>query len=216
MLPEEACWIGDVLASTTLAEGATVVDLGSSTEEFRRLVQPYIDYRVFLPLRRRGVRVLHVDARDGDGIDIQLDIAAAQTIPRELLGRASVTLCCNMLEHVVDRARVIDNLRQIVMPGGICIVTVPLAYRYHADPIDTGYRPTPDSLASALANAGLQPEHRARIPVTCDYTDEPHSTLARVAWRGKQAIARRLLRRSVPMRAEGLVSAVVARRPTRG
>jgi hypothetical protein len=55
-----------------------------------------------------------------------------------------------MLEHVRDRAAVTAACEEIVGPGGLILATVPSSFPYHADPIDTGYRPAPDELAAAF------------------------------------------------------------------
>ena len=79
MFVEEAQWIRAVLEECGPSAG-TVIDLGSSTEEFRRLQQPHIDYFVFLPLRRRRLSIVHVDAKAADGVDVVVDLAATNAL----------------------------------------------------------------------------------------------------------------------------------------
>ena len=40
---------------------------------------------------------------------------------------------------------------ELLPQGGLFFVTVPYSYHYHADPIDTMYRPSPEELASLFA-----------------------------------------------------------------
>jgi SAM-dependent methyltransferase len=141
---EEAAWVERALARLELPAGARVLDVGSSTREFRTEVQPHIDRHVFAPLRARGVRPVHLDAKDADGVDVVLDLSDPALDPAAALGeRFDVVLCMNMLEHVVDRERTADRVLALVAPGGHLLVTVPRSYRRHLDPIDTMYRPSP-------------------------------------------------------------------------
>jgi hypothetical protein len=49
---------------------------------------------------------------------------------------------------VTDRPLLAKICREIVSPGGYIIISVPYSYPYHADPIDTYFRPSPAELAS--------------------------------------------------------------------
>jgi SAM-dependent methyltransferase len=45
-------------------------------------------------------------------------------------------LCMNVLEHVFDVQRAVDNLRKALRPGGKLLIAVPFVYPYHDEPID--------------------------------------------------------------------------------
>jgi hypothetical protein len=62
-------------------------------------------------------------------------------------------LVANLLEHVRDRAAVAAACQEIVGAGGLILATVPSSYPYHADPIDTLYRPSPQALAALFARS---------------------------------------------------------------
>lgn len=146
MFREEAEWIRKILASLPL-DGLALANLGSSTKEFRQNVQPHIQEEVIAPLEMRGARWTHIDAKNGDGIDIIADISSSE-FPIQINNQYDLVLCTNMLEHVEDIEKVIYNIWSIARPGGYLLVTVPLRYPLHYDPIDNGFRPTPDELAS--------------------------------------------------------------------
>src|SRR5689334_8171708 len=97
MLLEEAMWIADQVAGL-LETGAvsSVIDLGSSTEEFRRLDQPYIDYYIFLPLRRAEVAVIHVDARAAEGVDVVADVTDPSVDLLQRARPADLVFCTNL------------------------------------------------------------------------------------------------------------------------
>jgi hypothetical protein len=60
--------------------------------------------------------------------------------------------CCNVLEHLPRKVlrQMPEILGSIIGHGDYLLITVPLSYPYHADPIDTLYRPSPGQLASFL------------------------------------------------------------------
>jgi SAM-dependent methyltransferase len=146
MFVDEACWLEQILARLKLASGSKVLDIGSSTLSFRTVVQPHIDRHVFAPLRRRGVAISHLDARAEPGVDIVADITTLEGVPSDF----DAVICTSLLEHVVDREDTARNICRVVKPGGTLILTVPRRYPLHADPIDTGYRPTPEQLSELV------------------------------------------------------------------
>ena len=119
-------------------------------EALPRGVEAYIDRDIFEPLARAGARVVHSDLKAGEGVDIGGDLfdAAVQARLREL--RADAIVACNIMEHLPNdyRQRFPGVLDSLLPPGGTLVVTVPYSYPYHADPIDTLYRPSPTELCA--------------------------------------------------------------------
>jgi len=153
MLEGEAISVRELL----LGAGAIspLLDIGSSTASFRSVSQSHIERELFGPLRAAGVQVLHCDLKAQEGVDIVGDVADKDT-RRTLAGRGfRCILMANILEHVRDRRCVIEACEEIVGPGGLILATVPSSCPYHADPIDTYYRPSPKSLAAAFTRCEL-------------------------------------------------------------
>ena len=127
-----------------------LLNLGSSTREFRELRKPHIDAKLFAPLRQAGIEVFHSDLKKADGVDLAGDILdPGVRVALKARGFRCVLLS-NLLEHVRDRRAVAEACADIVGPGGLILATVPRSYPFHADPIDTGYRPSPAKLAQAF------------------------------------------------------------------
>src|SRR4051812_35141466 len=148
MFEAEAIRIREIL----LAQGAVspLLNLGSSTGDFRRAAKPHIERQLFAPLAEAGGIVVHSDLKAGEGIDVVGDILDP-SMTADLKGRGfKCVLLANVLEHVRDRPGVAAACEAIVGPGGLILATVPSSYPYHADPIDTYYRPSPIALASAF------------------------------------------------------------------
>ncbi len=141
------------LREILLAQGeiSPLLNLGSSTRAFREQARPHIEHALFAPLRAAGVAVVHSDLKQADGVDLAGDVIDPAV--RAGLKRRGfrALLIANMLEHVRDREAVTAACEEIVGPGGLILATVPSSFPYHADPIDTGYRPAPAELAAAFA-----------------------------------------------------------------
>lgn len=132
-----------------------LLNLGSSTRAFREDAKPHIDRDLFGPLRAAGVTVFHSDLKQADGVDLAGDILDP-AVRADLRGRGfRAVLIANMLEHVRDRDAVTAACEEIVGPGGLILATVPSSYPYHADPVDTGYRPDPAALAASFRHSEL-------------------------------------------------------------
>jgi hypothetical protein len=127
-----------------------LLNLGSSTLGFRTAVKPYIENRLFAPLRAAGVEIVHCDLKDGEGVDISGDILDPVVRARLVAMRFRCVLAANLLEHVRDRAAIIEACEDIAGPGGLILATVPSSAPYHADPIDTLFRPTAVALAASF------------------------------------------------------------------
>lgn len=155
MLLIEAIQIGKTISKLSSAEISPVLNLGSSTRVFREQEQPYIYENIFSPLEQRGIRVVHVDLKKADGVDIAGDIydPKMQQQIKEL--QPKLLLCCNMLEHVRYPEGLARICEETVAPGGYLIVTAPRSFPYHPDPIDTMYRPAPQELASLFPSCSL-------------------------------------------------------------
>lgn len=161
MVQEEAMWIEQVLSTLKLSAGACVMDVGSSTEEFRLRTQPYIEGRVFRPLRQRGITVVHVDQKAAPGVDIVVDIE--RLVPETLGRKFDAILCASLLEHVQQPALVARTLTACVKPGGWLLITVPQRYPWHPDPIDTGFRPGTRQLAALFPHTDLARAQTVRV-----------------------------------------------------
>jgi len=153
MFDTEAARLCEILLGA--GEASPLLNLGSSTRAFRERAKPHIEARLFAPLREAGIAVVHSDLKAADGVDVVGDIFDPAVRARlKAMGFRSI-LIANMLEHVRDRAAAAAACEEILGPGGLILATVPSSYPYHADPIDTGYRPAPTELAALFTRSAM-------------------------------------------------------------
>ena len=140
------------LAELPAAALSPMINIGSGTLCHRSIDNPWIERVLIDGLRGRGIDVVHVDARDGEGIDIKADLFDDSQVATIKAKAPRAVLCTNVLEHVAELARFCAALGGLVETGGYLIVTVPRSYPYHRDPIDTMFRPTPQEIAALFPN----------------------------------------------------------------
>lgn len=152
MLFDEAKRIGEWIDELGDGAGRVCLNIGSSTEDFRTQVQPFIHEFVVSRLEQRGWRVVHCDMKAASGVDEVGDLMEPEFRASLRKHDADLLLCSNLLEHVTSPPDLISACADIVRPGGCCLITVPRSYPYHPDPLDTMYRPSPAELAKLLPN----------------------------------------------------------------
>jgi hypothetical protein len=138
----ESQWLGQRLAKISDDELFPLLNVGSSTLEFRTKDQPYIDEYIFAPLRARGGKVIHLDMKAAPGVDIVGNLLLPEFLEQLKGMEIRSVMISNLLEHVTNRQEVCDALMEILPPDGYLIVSGPRDYPYHSDPIDTMFRPT--------------------------------------------------------------------------
>ena len=77
--------------------GGPVLNIGSSTAAFTTKAQPWIDEHVFAPMRARGVRVVNVDLKATEGVDLVGDICDAGFQQQVAAQSGTAILCSNLL-----------------------------------------------------------------------------------------------------------------------
>lgn len=89
--------------------------------------------RPYEPLfARHADRYVGVDVVDGPGVDV---VAMAEDLPFESES-FDCAVCSQMLEHAKEPERVIAELRRVLRPGGVALVSTHGVIRYHPDPDD--------------------------------------------------------------------------------
>ena len=148
MMRCDAEWLGRTLAQLSAEELSPLLNIGSSSQRFRTVVQPYVHELVFAPLEHRGVRVVHSDLKAVAGVDVTGDIFDDRDFAKLKAVGARAVVCTHMYEHVRDRDELTRRLLELLPEGGRFFVTVPSSYHEHQDPIDTMFRPSPHELAA--------------------------------------------------------------------
>ena len=152
MLFKESIWIKSELAELLKllpAREITLLNLGSSSEEFSSESQPYIWENVFRPLKDQ-VRVVNVDIRHEPGVDLVLDFLDPGDRKELIEIKPDIILVSNLLEHLDSAVEGIKSLSMLGTPGTYIVLTGPRLFPFHPDPIDKGFRPSKRKLRALL------------------------------------------------------------------
>lgn len=116
-----------------------VLDLGCGAQPYRALLSPAADYT-------------GADVQPGQGVDALLTPGEPLPFPD---GCFDAILCTQVLEHVEDLGGTVAEMRRVLRPGGLLLVSVPAIYQVHGAPHD--YRRfTEHGLASELRGFRIQ------------------------------------------------------------
>lgn len=143
----ESEWLRDQMAKIPDGDLFPLLDVGSSTLDFRTRVQPYIEANLFEPLRARRGRVIHLDIKDSPGVDVVGDLLDPEFCEQLAAMNVRSVMLANVLHHLVDPRPLTSAVARLVPSGGHIIVSGPNRYPVHHDPIDTMLRPSPEEVA---------------------------------------------------------------------
>jgi SAM-dependent methyltransferase len=155
MLLEEAKWFSHKISLLNPQAIFPMLNVGSSTEKFRRVELPWIDQYIFRPFREKKYPTVHLDIREGPGVDIVGDLSDPQFLEKMARMNFRSVFCANVFEHVPHREDLGRALTRIVSSGGYLFVSCPYQYPFHADPIDTMFRPNVNELARLFPQASI-------------------------------------------------------------
>jgi len=150
MLHEEARWWRHIIGEIEPSLLYPMLNVGSSTEHFRTVEQPFIDLYLFRPAREKGQTVVHLDTKGDAGVDMVGDLTQESFRETLVAMNFNSVFCSHLLEHVAEdtRAPICAAISQVLPKGGYLFVSCPRRFPYHPDPIDTRFRPTTEDLAA--------------------------------------------------------------------
>lgn len=122
-----------------------VLDVGSGAQPYRPLLSPeatYVAIDAALAVSEFGYQIPGTTYFEGE------------TWPVESTS-VDVVLCTETLEHVLDPSRFLEEAQRCLRPGGVLLVTVPFAARWHYIPHDY-WRFTPSALKYLLERASFK------------------------------------------------------------
>lgn len=120
-----------------------MLDIGCGVKPYRALFRSFVDTHIGLdvPQSMHGAHVIDAFA---SSLDLPCKTGVFDTV-----------LCTEVLEHVPDAGRALNEICRVLKPGGHAIVTTPFLYRVHEAPYDF-QRLTQFGLERLASDAGLE------------------------------------------------------------
>lgn len=122
---------------TRYVSGKTL-DFGAGSAKYRNIISPHAsEYITFDMLPGEHIDVV------GDALNPPFPDSTFDTV-----------ISTQMLEHIERPWIVVNRIKRILKPGGVCIITAPFLVPYHADPNDF-FRYTKQGMESLFKNEGF-------------------------------------------------------------
>ena len=125
MLKEEATWVKNGLGRYFEDTGFPLLNVGSSTFEFRNQTQPFIQNEIFTPIQQQNKKVIHTDIKNMNGVDLVGDLNEAHFRSKLKYKGIKSILCSNLLEHLERPKLICTSILDILPVNGKLIITVP-------------------------------------------------------------------------------------------
>ena len=154
MKVEESTWISEHIFKYA-KPGDKLLNIGSSTLDFRSIIQPHIEQNIFSKLKERGIATIHTDIQNAKGVDLVGNLLDEEFIKVLEKKKFDFILCSNLLEHLEEINPICYIIERILKKKGFAIITVPYNYPYHLDPIDNMFRPNVKELSNKFTNLEL-------------------------------------------------------------
>jgi hypothetical protein len=154
VLLNESLWFREKM-KLYIQKGDVFLNLGSSTNEFRKKLQPHVHANLIQPLETKAVKIYHVDIKQDDGVDLVGDIINPNFLEQLKKLAPAGLICSNLLEHLKDRENFSRSIVELIPAGGYVFASCPKDYPYHPDPIDTMFRPTLQELAAEFPSTRI-------------------------------------------------------------
>jgi len=145
---EESLIIEKLIAKKK-GESYIAVNLGSGDINNLLLKKPWIEKNIFSHFKKK----IDIDKIAFDDVDIFGDLANPSIYKSiKKIECNKIFFLCNVLEHVPSKNRkiILNNIYACMNSGDGLIISVPYDYPYHADPIDTMYRPSAKALSREI------------------------------------------------------------------
>lgn len=146
MMLNESLWVKNMILGLNFAEGIHVLNFGCQDKMYLK-TRPQIEENIIKPTLENNYRLFNFDLLPKEGVDFYGDILEDDIFKELKRYSFSVIYCFNVLEHVEKIEAVCERLESVVRSKGYILVTVPYCYPLHDDPIDNGFRPSPQELA---------------------------------------------------------------------
>ncbi|WP_300675620.1 hypothetical protein [Soonwooa sp.] len=154
MLIEESNWIGDKIKVVVEQQAFPILNIGSSTKEYRTIRQGFIQKNIFDLVPDEAKNVVHLDMKAAEGVDIVGNLYDKDFLEELKKYKFKSIMINNLLMYLEREQReelslIID---EILEKDGFLIVTNSHTFPPAHDPVESFYRPAPDKMQHQLFN----------------------------------------------------------------
>lgn len=152
MLLEESVWIGNHIKTIVSNKSYPILNIGSSTKEYRTKRQSFIQENIFNLIDDEENNVVHLDMKAAEGVDLIGDLYDSKFLEILKQYKFKAILLNNILMYLEkeQREKLSLILENILEKDGYLIVTNSHVFPPAHDPVESYYRASPKKLYSDL------------------------------------------------------------------
>ncbi|MDP7457654.1 MAG: methyltransferase type 11 [Candidatus Woesearchaeota archaeon] len=165
MLIKESQWIGKNMSAVDSSSLFPLLNLGSSTKAYRKDQQPWNEEYIFSPFRGKNQKIINVDFKNEEGIDIVGDLTDSHFLKKLSGIKFNSILCTNLLEHLEKKEALCNWITNTIPKGGYLFISCPNKIMPHGNPVDTMFRPNIEELQSLFPTM-----KKVQTEIITDYT----------------------------------------------
>ena len=154
MLVEESIWIGEKIAEIAIQNSYPILNVGSSTKEYRTKKQGFIQKNIFDLIPDESRNVIHLDMKAAEGVDLVGNLYDPIFLEEIKKFKVKCILFNNVLMYLnrKQRIEICQILKNILEKDGYLIVTNSHVFPPAPDPVESYYRHSPKDLYVDLFN----------------------------------------------------------------
>jgi len=152
MLNEESLWIGKKIKTITETKSFPILNIGSSTKEYRTVKQSFIQKNIFDLIPDETRNVVHLDMKAAEGVDLVGNLHDQAFLEEIKQYKVKTILLNNVLMYLEDKERqaLCHSLDEILEKNGYIIVTNSHVFPPAHDPVESYYRASPENIHQEL------------------------------------------------------------------
>lgn len=152
MLHEESLWIGQKMKDIVDANAFPILNIGSSTKEYRTIRQSFIQKNIFDLIPNESNNVVHLDMKEAEGVDIVGNLYDKMFLEKIKQYKFKTILLNNILMYLEEKERLELSLtlEDILEKDGNIIVTNSHVFPPAHDPVESYYRASPEKIQQEL------------------------------------------------------------------
>lgn len=152
MLHEESLWIGNKIKTITETNSYPILNIGSSTKEYRTIRQSFIQKNIFDLIPNESTNVIHLDMKAAEGVDLVGNLYDKEFLEKIKQYKFKTILLNNVLMYLEEKERIelSRTLEDILEKDGYIIVTNSHVFPPAHDPVESYYRGSPEKIQQEL------------------------------------------------------------------
>lgn len=142
MLKNESLWIKQFLPTIIGEDAFPILNIGSSTSQYRKITQPHVQENIFSHFTDEKSQVIHLDMKADEGVDLVGNLYDPRFLQKIKNLKVKTIFCNNILMYLDgDSRRKLSEIFYTIIPeGGYLLISNSHIFPAAPDPKEEYYR----------------------------------------------------------------------------